>query len=103
MDRMDNPYLHNPIMPLDVFIPDVEARQWEDGRIYVYGSYDIGGQFEYCSTLYHVYSSEDFLHWLDHGVSFRSKGPGDQVPWSDCNLYAPDCICKDGRYYLYFC
>ncbi len=103
MNLTKKSYLHNPILPLDVFVPDVEARQWADGRIYFYGSYDIGGQMDYCSTLYHVYSSEDLVHWVDHGESFSSKGPRDQVPWSDANLYAPDCIYKDGRYYLYFC
>jgi hypothetical protein len=43
------------------------------------------------------------IHWEHHGESFRSAGPNDQVPWSNSILYAPDCIYKDGRYYLYFC
>lgn len=30
----------NPILPIQHFVPDVEARQWNDGRIYLYGSYD---------------------------------------------------------------
>ncbi len=35
--------------------------------------------------------------------SFRSTGPNSQVPWADRPLYAPDCVYRDGRYYLFFC
>jgi|GEM_PF-3281445 len=26
----------NPILPLQHFVPDVEAQQWADGRLYLY-------------------------------------------------------------------
>jgi arabinoxylan arabinofuranohydrolase len=93
----------NPILPLQYFIPDVEARQWQDGRMYLYGSYDISGGTAYCSYEYHVFSSADLLHWEHHGESFRSTGPDSQVPWADMPLFAPDCVYHAGRYYLYFC
>jgi hypothetical protein len=93
----------NPILPLQYFIPDVEARTWSDGRLYCYGSQDIGGNFGYCSHTYRVFSTNDMLHWLDHGESFSTLGPNAQTPWSTHELYAPDCVCKDGTYYLYFC
>lgn len=38
----------NPILPIQHFVPDVETRQWTDGRLYVYGSYDISGRTSYC-------------------------------------------------------
>ena len=31
----------NPIPPIQHFVPDAAARQWSDGRMYLYGSYDI--------------------------------------------------------------
>lgn len=93
----------NPILPVQYFVPDVEARQWQDGRIYLYGSYDISGMTTYCSYQYHVFSSDNLVHWQDHGISFRSVGPGSDVSWSDHVLYAPDCIYHNGQYYLYFC
>jgi arabinoxylan arabinofuranohydrolase len=93
----------NPILPLQYYIPDVEARQWQDGRMYLYGSYDISGGTTYCSYEYHVYSSADLLNWEHHGESFRSTGPNSQVAWADMPLYAPDCVYRDGRYYLFFC
>lgn len=94
----------NPILPPEFFVPDVEARQWQDGRIYLYGSYDISGGSSYCSFELHTFSSADMLHWEHHGESFRSTEPNSQVPWAnDALLFAPDCVYKDGRYYLFFC
>jgi len=93
----------NPILPVQHFVPDAEARQWADGRMYIYGSYDISGDTDYCSYEYRVFSSADLVTWTDHGVSFRSTGPDSDVPWAEAPLYAPDCIYKDGLYYLYFC
>jgi len=40
----------NPILPVQYFVPDPEARQWEDGRMYIYGSYDLSGATFYCSN-----------------------------------------------------
>jgi arabinoxylan arabinofuranohydrolase len=93
----------NPILPIQFFIPDVEARQWSDGRMYLYGSYDISGRTSYCSWEYHVFSSADLSHWEEHGESFCSTGPGADVPWTEAPLFAPDCIYHNGRYYLFFC
>ncbi len=90
----------NPILPKHYYIPDVEARQWQDGRMYLYGSYDISGDTTYCSRKYHVFSSDDLVHWTDHGPSFKLARSHAQ----DANrLYAPDCIYKDGQYYLFYC
>jgi len=94
-------FAHNPILPADCFIPDVEAHAWGDGRIYLYGSFDIQGREQYCSDVYHVYSSDDMVNWTDHGQSFSLA----DTAWArDCAaLYAPDCAYKDGWYYLYYC
>jgi arabinoxylan arabinofuranohydrolase len=93
----------NPILPVQHFVPDVEARQWKDGRMYLYGSYDISGRTCYCSWEYHVFSSADLIHWQDHGLSFRSSPPDASLDWTDAPLFAPDCIYCNGRYYLFFC
>ncbi|HEY9526163.1 MAG TPA: hypothetical protein VIR02_03715 [Anaerolineales bacterium] len=73
----------NPILPIQHFVPDVEARQWKDGRIYLYGSYDISGRTSYCSWEYRVFSSDDLVHWEDHGQSFRSAPPNTSLSWAD--------------------
>lgn len=91
----------NPILPRNHFVPDGEAHVMPDGRLYLYGSYDVSGCMEYCSDVLHVFSTDDMIHWTDHGVAFRSS----DVPWAKegSMLYAPDCIHKGGKYYLYFC
>ena len=94
-------YQHNPILDSHIFVPDVEAHAWGDGRIYLYGSFDHQGVETYCSAVHHVYSSEDLLHWTDHGVVFSVA---DSTWAQDCGvLYAPDCAYRDGWYYLYYC
>lgn len=94
----------NPFLPLEYCIPDGEPRVFGD-RIYLYGSSDISGNMDYCSHEYYVFSAsvDDLSHWTNHGVSFASSGPNNQVSWSDAKLYAPDVIEKEGIYYLYFC
>ncbi len=95
--------IRNPLLDENIFVPDTEAHVWGDGRIYLYGSYDIRGAKSYCSGEYHVYSSDNMTDWTDHGVSFRFS----DISWADdCPykaLYAPDCAYKDGVYYLYYC
>lgn len=98
-------FMHNPILAENIFVPDAEAHVWEDGRIYIYGSFDIQGRRAYCSDEYHVYSSDNMVDWTDHGVSFSLK----DIDWIDDKdggymaLYAPDCAYRDGKYYLYYC
>ncbi len=93
----------NPILPIQHFVPDAEARRWSDGRMYLYGSYDISGRTSYCSWEYRVFSSADLIHWEDHGISFRSAPPGANVTWTEAPLFAPDCIYYNEHYYLFFC
>ncbi len=93
----------NPLLSLDVFVPDAEAHVWDDGRIYLYGSFDLSGNGGYCSDRYHVYSSDDLRHWTDHGVSFSLSATKDGWAKALGALYAPDCAYRNGLYYLYYC
>ncbi len=83
----------NPLLPSRFCVPDAEAHAFGD-RMYIYGSFDIPGNSGYCSSQYHVFSSDNMVDWIDHGVSYHRD---------DAVLYAPDCVEKDGRYYLYYC
>ncbi len=101
---MHIPYAHNPPLPPDIFVPDAEAHVWADGRLYIYGSLDIEGREGYCSDRYHVFSTDDLIDWVDHGVSFTTA----DISWVREDepitaLYAPDCAYRDGTYYLYYC
>ncbi len=91
----------NPILPLKDHVPDVEAKVFSDGKVYLYGSFDLTGNTEYCSQDYYVFSSVDFLHFEKSELALTTRGG--EIPFAAGALYAPDCMEKDGRYYLYFC
>lgn len=95
----------NPIVR-DNFTADPSAHVFE-GRIYVYPSHDIPAPEDYarkdwfCMADYHVYSSDNLVDWIDHGVIIDQK----TVPWVNASTYsmwAPDCNYKNGKYYFYF-
>ena len=96
----------NPILPLWEYIPDGEPRVFGD-RVYLYGSHDRVSGTAFCDYKLKVWSADvhDLNHWRCHGVSFRTRasadGRGADVPWTDHELYAPDVVEKDGKYYLY--
>ena len=92
----------NPILPLNTFVPDVEAHVGVDGRMYIYGSWD-NNLTSWGSNIQHVFSSADLINWTDHGEVFHSSGTHDDVPWTDALLYAPDAILNNGVTYMYFC
>lgn len=94
----------NPVLPENFFVPDCEARLMPDGRMYIYGSYDISGSRDYCSKELHCFSTDDLENWVDHGVIFRNDDSFVGFPrCKDTPLYAPDAIERGGKYYLYVC
>lgn len=66
----------NPILPVDIHVPDGEAHVMPDGKLYIYGSFDDMGD-AYCSEKYHVVSTADMEHWIVHECAFDGKN----VPW----------------------
>jgi beta-xylosidase len=92
----------NPIVPPGIYIADPTARVWEDGKLYIYGSLDESTEY-YCSWRHHVLETDNLINWKIHEDRFASKGENDQVPYSDALLFAPDCMYKNGTYYLYYC
>lgn len=100
-------YAQNPLI-MDQFTADPSAHVFE-GRVYVYPSHDIpvpegSGAREdwFCMEDYHVFSSENLMDWTDHGVMFNQT----DVTWLNgrkgYDMWAPDCVEKDGTYYFYF-
>ena len=75
-----------------------------DGRLYLYGSWDHPHSDYYCSREAHCFSTDDMIHFVDHGVIFRNDEEFQGMPWNPQSwLYAPDAIHKDGKYYYYVC
>ncbi|MDR3252596.1 MAG: glycoside hydrolase N-terminal domain-containing protein [Tannerella sp.] len=86
----------------DLYTADPSAHVWSDGRLYVYPSHDVDPP-RGCDLMdkYHVYSTDDMVHWTDHGQILASS----QVPWGREEggfMWAPDCAYKNGVYYFYF-
>lgn len=115
---MKNGIAVNPLLPLDEYIPDVEARVFKNSqgeeRVYLYGSHDNWNNKTWCSYQYRVYSSatDDLKNWTDHGVSFASRkfegykvnGKNTRgVPWSMSRLFAPDVNKIGDNYCLVTC
>jgi arabinoxylan arabinofuranohydrolase len=95
----------NPFLPSWEYIPDGEPRVFGD-RVYLYGSHDKAGSKTFCDKQYRVWSAplSDLTDWRNEGNSFQTidyEEYADDVPWTDNDLYAPDVVEKDGKYYLY--
>jgi beta-xylosidase len=91
-----NPFVRN------IYTADPSSHVWTDGRLYVYPSHDIDPP-QGCDLMdkYHVYSTDDMVHWTDHG---EILGAAD-VEWGRSEggfMWAPDCAYKNGTYYFYF-
>ena len=85
-----------------MYTADPSAHVWADGRLYVYPSHDISPP-RGCDLMdqYHVFSTDDMVHWVDHGEILRASN----VPWGRKEggfMWAPDCAYKNGTYYLFF-
>jgi arabinoxylan arabinofuranohydrolase len=96
MAQTPNPFVRN------IYTADPSTHVWSDGRLYVYPSHDIDPP-QGCDLMdkYHVYSTDDMVHWTDHG---EVLGAAD-VPWGRPEggfMWAPDCAYKNGTYYFYF-
>lgn len=95
----------NPYLPLWEYIPDGEPRVFND-RIYIYGSHDNANSDKFCDYKLKVWSAplNDLNNWVCHGHIFHTRDDRDHKSdtfWTESDLYAPDVIEKDGKYYLY--
>ncbi len=95
----------NPLI-MDQFTADPTARVFE-GKVYLYPSHDIpyrpgrGRTNWFVMEDYHVFSSKNLTDWQDHGVILNQTN----VPWLQrhaFDMWAPDCVSKNGKYYFYF-
>lgn len=97
----------NPYLPNWEYIPDGEPRIFGD-RVYIYGSHDLAGSDKFCDKVLKCWSAslDNLNEWVCHGDIFRIKETRDypsDTDWTNASndLYAPDVVEKDGKYYLY--
>lgn len=88
----------NPVLGNGVLYYDVEARVFND-RLYLYGGSRGTDTYTPKCSEFRVFSTDDMVNFIDHGPVFSA----DMVRWTDAaGVWAPDCICRDDVYYLYF-
>lgn len=99
--------MSNPYLPKWEYIPDGEPRVFGD-RIYVYGSHDAAGSDKFCDYVLKCWSAplNHLDRWVCHGDIFHTRADRDHAAdtsWTkeQNELYAPDVVEKDGKYYLY--
>ena len=98
--------MSNPYLPRNEYIPDGEPRVFGN-RVYIYGSHDSAGSDKFCDTKLKVWSAsvDNLNDWICHGDIFHTVSDEDHesdTPWTNGNdLFAPDVVEKDGKYYLY--
>ncbi|MCL1882916.1 MAG: family 43 glycosylhydrolase [Defluviitaleaceae bacterium] len=95
----------NPYLPNHEYIPDGEPRVFGE-RVYIYGSHDNAGSDKFCDYKLKVWSASvnDLNNWQCHGDIFHTKADRDHpadIDRETHDLYAPDVVEKDGKYYLY--
>lgn len=97
----------NPYLPSWEYIPDGEPRVFGD-RVYIYGSHDKAGSDHFCDYVLKCWSAPiDHLdQWICHGDIFHTMPDRDHpadTDWTgeENQLFAPDVVEKDGKYYLY--
>jgi len=99
--KAQNPVIRNQ------FSADPTARVF-NGKVYLYPSHDIVAPKDknlkkdwFCMEDYHVFSTANLTNWTDHGVIVSQT----KVPWltkTNYDMWAPDCVYKNGKYYFYF-
>jgi arabinoxylan arabinofuranohydrolase len=87
----------NPIIT-STYTADPSPHQWSDGKYYMYCSHDQDADVDWNMVDYHIFSSTDLVNWVDNGIAFKNT----DSPFGTGALWAPDCIYRNGVYYLYF-
>lgn len=87
----------NPVVT-HIYSADPSAKVFEDGTIWVFASHDDDQAKAYSYMKdYHFFSTKDMKTWTDHGVALSVN----DIPWATSNLWAPDAVERNGKYYLY--
>jgi hypothetical protein len=95
----------NPYLPTWEYIPDGEPRVFRD-RIFIYGSHDRPNETRFCDYKIKGWSApvDDPGNWTCHGHIFHTAPDRDHqsdTAHTGNELYAPDVVEKDGKYYLF--
>jgi Concanavalin A-like lectin/glucanases superfamily/Glycosyl hydrolases family 43 len=87
----------NPVIT-DIYTADPDAFV-HDGRLYLDLDHDEAplGVFDFVMREWRVYSTDDLVHFTDHGVRMTLA----DFAWADRNAWAPQMIHRDGTFFWY--
>ena len=101
---MKRPNERKPLVT-NIFTADPSAHVF-DGKIYIYPSHDVEHDCpdddngdQYIMEDYHVLSMDSLdSECVENGLALSMH----DVPWVENQMWAPDCVCVNGTYYLVF-
>ncbi|GAB3651241.1 glycoside hydrolase family 43 protein [Echinicola sediminis] len=68
-----------------------------NGKLYLYTSHDEDNSTWFTMNDWRLYTTEDMVNWTDHGAVLSYK----EFSWGKMNAWAPQCIERDGKFYMY--
>lgn len=68
-----------------------------NGKVYLYTSHDEDHSTWFTMNDWRLYTTEDMVNWTDHGAVLSYK----DFSWGKMNAWAPQCIERDGKFYMY--
>ena len=80
-----------------LYTADPAARVFGDS-LYVYTSHDEDTATRFSMQDWRVFATSDLNTWVDHGPIFSL----DEISWAARDAWAPDCMERNGKYYLYY-
>ncbi|MDZ7315901.1 MAG: family 43 glycosylhydrolase [candidate division KSB1 bacterium] len=86
----------NPIIT-HLYTADPSARVFND-TLFIYPSHDRDEAKWWDMVDWHVFSTTDLSHFVDHGICLSLS----DLQWAKQYAWAPDCAFRNGMYYFYF-
>ncbi len=68
-----------------------------NGKVYLYTTHDEDESTWFTMNNWLLYSSEDMVNWTDHGTVLSYS----DFNWGKINAWAPQCIERNGKFYMY--
>ena len=66
-------------------------------KVYLYTSHDEDNSTWFVMNDWKLYTTEDMVNWTDQGVVLSY----DDFEWTKSDAWAPQCIERDGKFYMY--
>lgn len=85
----------NPIIQTS-YTADPAPMVYND-KVYLYTSHDEDESTWFTMNDWRLYTTEDMVNWTDHGTVLSYKA----FDWAKINAWAPQCIERDGKFYMY--